>query len=221
MGLELVELVLAVEESFGIDIPDEDAQRLGTPNQLVEYLVSRLDVAGGSLCLSQRAFYRVRRGLEAEGLAARRELGARSPLEPLFPRQDRKRKWPAFGRRLGLSLPDLRRPVLLGAAGAVVVLGATALAFSEGGRLGAIVALPASAWFFLAATRWAKVRLPFERVDQLVEHLTTRHAQALLEPGESWNEEQIRATTFALTREQLGLRDFDPDGDFVRDLKLD
>jgi len=221
LGLELVELILAVEESFGIDIPDEDAQRIRTPNQLVDYLVSRLGVAGGSLCLSQRAFYRVRRGLEAEGLAARRELGARSPLEPLFPRPDRKRKWPAFARRLGRPMPDLRRPVLLGALGALLVLGVTALAFPEGGGLGALVALPASAWIFLAATRWAKVRLPFERVDQLVEHLATRHAQALHEPGESWSEEQIRATTVALIRDQTGLRDFDPDGDFVRDLRLD
>ena len=38
MGLDIVELVLAVEERFHLDIPDEEAQRLETPRQLVDYV---------------------------------------------------------------------------------------------------------------------------------------------------------------------------------------
>lgn len=81
-GLELVELVRAVEESFGIEIPDGDAQRIRTPNQLVDDLALRLAAREGGLCHSQIAFHRVRRGLEAEGPASARELRSRSPRAP-------------------------------------------------------------------------------------------------------------------------------------------
>jgi acyl carrier protein len=38
MGLDIVEFVIAVEGSFGIDIPDKDAMALETPRLLIEYL---------------------------------------------------------------------------------------------------------------------------------------------------------------------------------------
>lgn len=41
MGLDIVELVLAVEERFQLEIPDEEAQCLETPRQLVDYVAQR------------------------------------------------------------------------------------------------------------------------------------------------------------------------------------
>lgn len=41
-SLGLVELVLAVEEAFEIDIPDEDAEEVHTFGQAVEYVVKRV-----------------------------------------------------------------------------------------------------------------------------------------------------------------------------------
>jgi len=37
-SLDTVELVMAFEEEFGIDIPDEDAEQMGTVGQAVDYL---------------------------------------------------------------------------------------------------------------------------------------------------------------------------------------
>jgi acyl carrier protein len=39
-SLDTVELVMAFEEEFGIDIPDEDAEQMGTVGQAVKYLES-------------------------------------------------------------------------------------------------------------------------------------------------------------------------------------
>ena len=39
MGLETVELVMYVEESYGIDIKDEDANHLLTVQQLCDYII--------------------------------------------------------------------------------------------------------------------------------------------------------------------------------------
>jgi len=42
-SLDTVELVMAFEEQFGIDIPDEDAEKMGTVGEAIKYLQSNLD----------------------------------------------------------------------------------------------------------------------------------------------------------------------------------
>lgn len=37
-SLDVVELVMAFEEEFNIEIPDEDAEKIGTVGQAVEYI---------------------------------------------------------------------------------------------------------------------------------------------------------------------------------------
>jgi acyl carrier protein len=37
-SLDTVELVMAFEEEFGVDIPDEDAEKMSTVGEAVEYL---------------------------------------------------------------------------------------------------------------------------------------------------------------------------------------
>jgi acyl carrier protein len=39
-SLDTVELVMAFEEEFGIDIPDEDAEQMSTVGQAIKYLES-------------------------------------------------------------------------------------------------------------------------------------------------------------------------------------
>lgn len=40
-SLDLVELIMALEEEFGTDIPDEDAERINTVGDAVEYIRAR------------------------------------------------------------------------------------------------------------------------------------------------------------------------------------
>ena len=40
-SLDLVELVMAFEEEFGSDIPDEDAEKLTTVGKIIDYLKSK------------------------------------------------------------------------------------------------------------------------------------------------------------------------------------
>jgi hypothetical protein len=61
MGLDLVEFVLAIEESFAIYMPDADAVRLTTPGLVIDYLEQRLPPTALPQCLDQLAFYAVRR----------------------------------------------------------------------------------------------------------------------------------------------------------------
>ena len=42
-SLDTVELVMAFEEEFGMDIPDEDAEKMATVGEAIKYLQSNLD----------------------------------------------------------------------------------------------------------------------------------------------------------------------------------
>ena len=40
-SLDTVELVMALEEEFGIEIPDEDAEKMGTVGDAIKYIESK------------------------------------------------------------------------------------------------------------------------------------------------------------------------------------
>ena len=40
-SLDTIELVMAFEEAFGIEIPDEDAEKIKTVQNAIEYVVAR------------------------------------------------------------------------------------------------------------------------------------------------------------------------------------
>lgn len=42
-SLDAVEIILGVEESFGIDIPDEEAEKLETVRDLVDYIDTHIN----------------------------------------------------------------------------------------------------------------------------------------------------------------------------------
>ncbi|MCA9968440.1 MAG: acyl carrier protein, partial [Anaerolineales bacterium] len=41
-SLDIVELIMAVEEEFGIEIPDEDAEEISRVREAIEYIKQRV-----------------------------------------------------------------------------------------------------------------------------------------------------------------------------------
>jgi acyl carrier protein len=66
MGLDGVEILLATEEAFGIAIPDEVAERLLTPADVVAHVASQVPTTPSAECLTQRLFYRLRQRFRAQ-----------------------------------------------------------------------------------------------------------------------------------------------------------
>ena len=44
-SLDTVELIMALEEEFGVEVPDEDVETMRTINDIVQYLGSRVESA--------------------------------------------------------------------------------------------------------------------------------------------------------------------------------
>lgn len=132
MGLGAVELVMAVEARFGIEIPDADAAAITTPRKLIDSVCAKVGAKDQAKCVSQRSFYRVRRILMARGI----ERGVITPqtrLDLLFPAAKWNQTWSKLESSLGVG------PRLLFSGRGLAIFAFAAAA--GGGRLAA-----ASAW---------------------------------------------------------------------------
>jgi hypothetical protein len=95
MGMDTIEIVMGLEDAFGLAIPDEVAARLITPRMVLEHVAARVPVAQADGCLTQRTFYQLRRGVRAAGVA---ESSLR-PATPLRAFADRA-SWPGLWARV-------------------------------------------------------------------------------------------------------------------------
>src|SRR5205809_427702 len=82
MGLDLVELVMEVEDEFGIQIADDDASHIETVGQLHSYVCRKIG-SGHAIqgrCHSMAVFHRVREALVNTGIAATGEITLETDL---------------------------------------------------------------------------------------------------------------------------------------------
>jgi hypothetical protein len=107
-------VVIAIEEKFGITIPDEEAEKISTMGQLYDHILARVARGQAQVCVTSAAFYRLRRALGEVCGVPRERVRPRVRLEDLVPLYDRPRAWQGLRARLSnLHLPPLRRPAWL------------------------------------------------------------------------------------------------------------
>jgi acyl carrier protein len=110
MGLDVVELILAVEDGFQIHIEDEEAGRISTVGDLHDLVTSKLTGRASKRCFTSAAFYRTRRGIVDVLGVKRREIRPSTSLEAIFPEDSRRTRWHTMQEVVGLELPALVYP---------------------------------------------------------------------------------------------------------------
>jgi acyl carrier protein len=63
VGLDTVELVMAFEEVFGLEIPNAAAARMRTVRDVIDYVAARKPSVPATACSTQQTFYVIRRAL--------------------------------------------------------------------------------------------------------------------------------------------------------------
>lgn len=121
MGLELVEIVIEVENTFGIRLGDDEAGGIVTPGDLCDVIVKKLRARDACPCLSAGVFFRLRGAFAGTLGTDPAVFRPRTALADLLPRRRRRHLWNAIGLAAGLELPELRRPEWM-RAGAFVLL---------------------------------------------------------------------------------------------------
>jgi phosphopantetheine binding protein len=103
LGLDLIEFTMAVEEAFGLSIPDADVINILTPRQLVDYLSRRLPHADRSTCRDQRAFHALRRAGVRVLRQPRAAFAPTAAWASLLPEQRRRHAWRVLHHATGTS----------------------------------------------------------------------------------------------------------------------
>jgi hypothetical protein len=108
MGMDTVELVMRIEEEFGIDLPDEELQAIKTVGDLYRLVLMKLET-GSSQRLSN-AYYRLRRAMIACLGLQRSSIHPSTKLRPLLPKPTRAAAWKCLAEVSDLAFPKLRHP---------------------------------------------------------------------------------------------------------------
>ena len=139
MGLDTVELVMNVEDAFGISIPDDKSPVLTTVGELYDYILTQKQLPLSGSCLTASAFYELRSGLADLGVTAR--FGPSTRLNEILPETDRRDFWRRLAHAKQLKLPTLVRPSWLTLASSIVTVIASALTayIAMGNRITAIL----------------------------------------------------------------------------------
>jgi hypothetical protein len=100
-------LIMDVEERFGVAIPDEKAERIGTVGELYVFLLEQARRHAPIRCPSSRAFYQLRRILTGELGVDRAQVRPSVLLRDLLPAPSRGVLLPRLAAALDLAdLPD-------------------------------------------------------------------------------------------------------------------
>jgi hypothetical protein len=105
MGLDTVEIVMNLEEAFGIEIKDKEAEQLRTTRDIINFVCQKLNVseATSGPCLSARAFYRLRESVIATSDIPRRDIRPGTPLRSRFSGYEGRERWAAVGQHMGFK----------------------------------------------------------------------------------------------------------------------
>jgi hypothetical protein len=108
MDFDPVEMIHALEEWFGITIPDHKAERMRTVGDLYFYVLEQTRRGSRSPCPTSRAFYHLRRALVGALGVDRARVRPATLLRDLVPAEARETAWPCLAA--ALDLPDLPDP---------------------------------------------------------------------------------------------------------------
>jgi acyl carrier protein len=231
MGLDAVELVIRFEDAFGISIPDEVAASLTTPREVTDYIVTQVAVGDENTCLSQEAFYFLRRGFSRRLQIPRSVFRPEVSLQTLIPKQNRKLVWANLKAELGeAALPDLARPLWLFSLLATITLFIGSYAFYATPKL----PLQLNAWAALGITILCGFLLSFvsrplktnfrrrlKTIDGLVQHLLLYSPHTFKRDKRTWTRTQIAETVRAIIVDEIEVTDFTEDSHFINDMHID
>ena len=230
MGLDTVELIMAVEDGFQIHIENEEAERLYTLGNMLDLVVSKIRGNSTNRCRTSMAFYRTRRGLiEAVG-AARREIRPSTELRALLPKANRREQWQHRQAAMKVKLPDLRYPgwFVLGFLGTGVALGLAGGIYAHSGFQETALLTVVGLVLFggaLGLSPGFATALPSGDVtvgDLARDVLALNHAWFVSRAG-GWNEHEIWESLCRIIVDQTGVkRDIvTREASFVDDLRLE
>jgi hypothetical protein len=234
MGLDLVELVIRIEDTFEITIPDNVATQLTTPGKVIDFIFSQVETSNEFSCLSQQSFYFLRERFVPFLNLPRKDFRPKTQLESLFPIENRKLVWERLKTEIGDSvLPELARPVWLVLFLTLLTIVVSIYSFiylrwnyDFGIGISSFSALLISITFgYVSGILTTPLKQHFRRnhkqVGDIAKYLILHKPQSFKKERKNWTREQIAVVVREIIIEETGVTEFTEDSDFINDMHLD
>lgn len=134
MGLDSVEILMEVEDAFGINIPDKVAEKILTVGDFHEVVWERMRERDSTKCKSQLLFYRFRKAVHTAFDYPHQQVLPGSSPELIIPLSNRREAYFSLQNSLQLQLPRLVLNAFWGKIqmwfGLVAILGSLVVAWS-------------------------------------------------------------------------------------------
>ncbi|MGJ8716231.1 MAG: phosphopantetheine-binding protein [Maribacter stanieri] len=106
MGLDSVELVMSVEEKFGIRIPDAECEKIYTVQDFANAVYPKIIKHPSEKCLSQIIFYKIRDSIKSVN-PTNDLITPDSKIKEVVGMDGLRAKWEKIEKSVGLKLPEL------------------------------------------------------------------------------------------------------------------
>jgi acyl carrier protein len=231
-GSDAMDLVNEVEDTFGFSIPDRDCEVMDTVGKLYDYILQHRFKGKAEGCVTNVAFYRLRRALMTVFGIARSNVRLSLDLATLIPTHRRK-NWSDLQQALGLRLPRLVRPLwvtVIATAigfslipGACLLLGKTLGFFATWIGLPIVVCVVPYLLYRVTEPLATTFRSEFATVGGLTKAMLRKNYGALSDQCERASPAEIWSALCGLIGEELGVRpnQLTADTNFVKDLNVD
>ena len=107
MGLDSVEILMKVEDTFGIKIPNQEAEQILTVGDFHNAVWRLISGNQSDKCKSQHLFYKLRKSFSDTFDFSPQQLNLDTSPEEIFPITNRRQEYLSFANTTNLKLPDL------------------------------------------------------------------------------------------------------------------
>ena len=222
-----IELVMALEESFGVELWDDEVVQTVTPRMVGDVIFAKLQTTDETVCQTQRAFYILRRALMGMFNLRRSDVSLDTSFRSQIPPNRERVVWPQMQAAVGARhWPDLARPVwmrrLIAASSLAVLALAVFIYYSLhwGITIGILLGVILAIGFACLAARFT---IPFKQYIP-ARLQTVRDLVPLARTSDriTWTREQVATLVKQVVMEQLGVpeSEYTEDSHFIEDFGM-
>jgi acyl carrier protein len=243
MGLDAVDIVVEVEETFDIVIEDSQAEKIITPRQLIELVLGKVGNSDHKgFCLTQRAFHRLRASLMRELGCKRNQITPQTTMENLFPLSFRKERISIVIAEIGTKkeIEFVRPAWVLNLIHTVMILGGIVIACVIASHpnssrnifinllfgsplVPCLLFILVFGRFAFFATRWMRIKFgpSMSTVGQFSRWIVANSSNQANTTSGQWSREQVSEKIRQIVIETLDCeKQYTEDARFVEDLGL-
>jgi acyl carrier protein len=231
MGLDSVELIVLIEKTFDIKIPDNVAEKTDTVGKLHDVVWERIDKTGAEKCATQKIFYVLRNYFnETEQM---NKISPSSSLEKIISIKARRSTWNDAQDKTNYKFPKLilshQAGSVLASVGILILLSGVYCSWKVGNEygIGNWIYLPGSIasslviWGVSELFNPYRISFPVVTMKELVYKVAELNFSKLSENAFSRSEVEVIINNIISDKIGVSLEEITPEKSFVYDLGVD